>query len=177
MPAYAQAPSAILETVFARIGRERFAGVPLLNPALHVEAIGFARTEAGWTGIMLTPWFMNLMILPASGTAWQPLGLGCRRRIELPAGTFEVLGGDEAEIGPYLYCPMFSTMSVFADQATARATAEELRRHLFSAATAPLIRRRNPTGLQWHAEPTVEDEPDGAPSQASRRRFLGGGAP
>ena len=58
-----------LVTRFEEIARTRMAGVPVANPALRVEAIGFSlQAEADGTkvaaGILLTPWFMSLVRLP-----------------------------------------------------------------------------------------------------------------
>ena len=61
-----------LEAVFRRIATTRMRGVPVLNPALSVQAIGFGpdplRTapDAAPTmlGVLVTPWFMNLLRLP-----------------------------------------------------------------------------------------------------------------
>ena len=40
------------------------AGSSFVNPAVEVEAVGFAPWDAHWLGVMVTPWFMNLMLLP-----------------------------------------------------------------------------------------------------------------
>ncbi|HEX7155760.1 MAG TPA: [NiFe]-hydrogenase assembly chaperone HybE, partial [Burkholderiaceae bacterium] len=167
-------PSETLERAFDRIRATRFADLPLVNPALRVKAVGFRRCPFGWAGVLLTPWFMNLLIVPARGVAWQPLGVGARRRLILPAGCFEVLGGAEDEVGEYLYCPMFSTMSVFADQEGALMTADELCTMLFSAATAETIRQSNPTGLGWFAPDPVRfgDSEIETSISDSRREFL-----
>ena len=50
-----------------RIQRERMADIPLLNPALEVQAVGFSVWEAYCLGVLITPWFMNLMLLPLAG--------------------------------------------------------------------------------------------------------------
>ena len=76
-----------LVTVFTRIGEERMKDLGLYNPALAVEAVGF-RPWNGWlAGILVTPWFMNFMLLPvdpANGLAGvEP---GSRRRVTLPKG-------------------------------------------------------------------------------------------
>jgi [NiFe] hydrogenase assembly HybE family chaperone len=170
--AYDADPSDHLECVFERIGRERFAGVPLLNPALRVRAIGFEQGRHGWTGVMLTPWLMNLMILPAADVPWQALAVGSRRLLEFPAGRFEMLGGAEDALGPYLYCPMISAMSAFSDQESAEDIARELCARMKDPATAESVRRMNPTGTRWHLQP--EPAPAGAASAGSRRDFLRG---
>jgi len=164
-------PTPRIESVFRRIGRESFADIDLCNRALEVRAVGFAPREHGWSGIVITPWFLNLMLFPST-SAWQHLGVGERRILELPAGSFEVLGGEDGELGEYAYCPMFSTMSLFESQREAVEVAEELIRQLTDPVTADVVRQRNPTGLQWNAPPaesTVEFHP-------ARRDFLRGRA-
>jgi [NiFe] hydrogenase assembly HybE family chaperone len=79
-----------LQQQMRRIARERMRDLPLLNPALQVQAIGWQplrvpanggpeRTQGaadgaaghGWmaVGVLLTPWSMNLVQLPLDGTA------------------------------------------------------------------------------------------------------------
>ena len=53
-----------LESAFERVRRERMIDVPMLNPRLAVQAVGFRDWRGGWLGILITPWFMNLMLLP-----------------------------------------------------------------------------------------------------------------
>jgi len=78
---------------FDDIARTRMVGVPLLNPALQVEAVGFTLQAEGEgelagagvaVGILVTPWFMNLVRLPLrrdSRTApQQPADCSCGRR-------------------------------------------------------------------------------------------------
>ena len=72
-----QARVAQLEQVFANIGATRMHGVPVLNKALRVQALGFEIVDRdggpdGYDGgdaqvllgILITPWFMNLLRLP-----------------------------------------------------------------------------------------------------------------
>src|SRR4051794_8656986 len=60
-----------LATLFSTIAHTRMAGVPVLNASLRVEAIGFERPLTGdvvapvvGVGVLVTPWFMNLVRLP-----------------------------------------------------------------------------------------------------------------
>lgn len=168
---YARDPAAQIEEAFRAILAERVADIPLLNPAIEVEAVGFERTSAGWLGVLVTPWFMNVMLLPAAGDPWRTLAVGEKRRIALPAGVFEFFGGAEERIGEYMYCSMFSPMDRFADHAGARATALELCRMLFDAQTEQRVQRMNPSGLGWFEPPAG---PDRASATAGRRRFLRG---
>ena len=56
-------PSPLLEAAFARIEREQMAGVPILNPALRVQAVDFTRWQGQWLGALVTPWFLNLVLV------------------------------------------------------------------------------------------------------------------
>jgi [NiFe] hydrogenase assembly HybE family chaperone len=112
-----------LETAFRAVEACRMADVPILNRSLRCEAVGMRRWQEDWCCVLVTPWFMNLMLLPSvdGGEAW-PVGQTVRRG--LPAGTFTFIAGEEAGVGSYLACSLFSPMFEFPDQQTAVATAE-----------------------------------------------------
>ena len=114
---------------FAAIERERMADVPILNSAVHVEAVGFCSWQEQALGVLITPWFMNLMLLPLAfdGEEARPLGTsksGDSESVALPCGEVEFLHGYEEGIGAYRMCSLFSPMFDFEDQAAAVATAE-----------------------------------------------------
>lgn len=118
-------PSPLLEATFERIRIERMAGLPMLNPALAVAAIGFERHgEQGqeWRGVLVTPWGINLLLLPATED-WPVPAPHERVFRRYPAGTFAFLGNHEEGLGDYLSCPLIHDMQQFADQQTAVNTA------------------------------------------------------
>jgi [NiFe] hydrogenase assembly HybE family chaperone len=130
--------AAALQAVFQHIAVTRMAGLALCHPALRVEAVGFRRDEAsgGAVGVLVTPWFMNLVWLPPAAPApgavadapcpQPPPGLlpGALRARRIGAQAFDFIGAHEDGIGPYESCSLFSPMFEFADQTAARATAE-----------------------------------------------------
>ncbi|MDX1607508.1 MAG: [NiFe]-hydrogenase assembly chaperone HybE [Candidatus Competibacterales bacterium] len=122
---YHDDPSPLLESVFSRIQRERMQDIPLLNPALRVAAVGFRRWEGRWLGVLLTPWFLNLMLLPADPQRWETLAEGEKRRLPLPSGDYPFSGGHEPAIGPYLFCSLLSPVHALPDQSTALRIAGE----------------------------------------------------
>jgi [NiFe] hydrogenase assembly HybE family chaperone len=113
-----------LESAFTRIQRERMADVPLLNPALRVQAVGFGVREEYCLGVLITPWFMNLMLLPLAGDAWAELPSGTKINQSFPSGTYEFILGEEEGVGRYLMCSLFSPVFEFENQEAAVATAE-----------------------------------------------------
>ena len=116
-------PAARVAAAFERIARERMADVPLCNRALAVESVGFRRWNGLWVGVLVTPWAMNLMLLPAGHAAFAPLAVGQVRAWDLPSGAYEFMGGDAPGVGPFHCCALFSPMNDFATQGEARATA------------------------------------------------------
>jgi len=145
-------PAALIEATFRHIHMERMAGLPLLNPALEVAAIGFARHDDDWRGVLVTPWCIDLLLLPA--VADWPIPKSHERVFRRYAtGSFAFLTNHEEGLGPYLSCALFHDMKPFADQETAALTAQAC---LFALDLPP-------------AQPT-SDAP--APASSSRRKFL-----
>lgn len=127
-----------LQHLFEQIARSRMAGLPILNPALRVEALGFEPLPAEalpadpaaqappqprpeLLGILITPWFMNLLCLPLRpclAPAAEP-----KRTLHLGGQRFEFLPHVEPALGAFWCCSLFSPMNEFAAQAQARETA------------------------------------------------------
>lgn len=128
-----------IEAAFQTIARERMEGVPILNPALDVAAIGTRACQSGWLTILVTPWCMNILLLPSSAepTPWADLGPGETLRQILPGGGFAFILGEEPALGRYLMCSLFSPMLQFADQDAAVATAEAAMAEIMTPPAAP----------------------------------------
>jgi [NiFe] hydrogenase assembly HybE family chaperone len=101
-------PSGILEREFSRIAATSMADMPLNNPALRVEAVGFRIWQGVWVGITITPWAMNLVLLPAGSSHYLALALGQRQNWDFPAGTYTFIGGAIEALGSYQFCSLFS---------------------------------------------------------------------
>ncbi len=110
-----------LERRFGALARTRMQGVPVCNDAIGVAALGFEPLGKDRPGILITPWFMNLVILPGEDEG-RTTGEKCRRA--LPAGEFEFIVTRDEELGPLLMCSLFSPMFEFADQQAALETAQ-----------------------------------------------------
>lgn len=148
-----------LVSVFEAIRSERMEGVPILNPHLTVEAVDFREWRGHWLGVLVTPWFMNLMLLPGRDGAFDHLLEGGAVGYDLPAGTVEFLVGREDQLGIYLSRSLFSPMSDFGDQDTARLAAREAMKGLM---VAPAEKEAEPV------PPSISTQP------MSKRDFLRG---
>ncbi|WP_428605788.1 [NiFe]-hydrogenase assembly chaperone HybE [Sedimenticola sp.] len=127
-----------LEGLYRHIEQTRMDGVPILNPALRVQAVGFQPWNSYQLGVLITPWFMNLVLL-GEGEAD---GLAERRPGEkihhvLPSGVYEFIVAQEPALGlhqgRYQACSLFSPMQSFDSQELAVATAGEIMRGLMLA--------------------------------------------
>jgi len=124
---------------YRRVETERMQGIPILNPALSVEAVGFrvALNEAAVAeGVLITPWFMNLVRLPLSVEGHA--GLVGRKRVHA-FGTerFEFIGAHDPSLGFHESCALFSPMNDFGHQTLARETAQEVMTALTPLDTPP----------------------------------------
>ena len=128
-------PSPRLETAFRAVAAQ-MTGLGFVNPALDVEAVGFAPWNGHWLGVLVTPWFMNLTLAPRDAALWQPLADGAKRSYEFPAGVYEFIGAGDEATGEYQLCSLFSPVGEFADQATATLVARLAREALFEQGNA-----------------------------------------
>jgi [NiFe] hydrogenase assembly HybE family chaperone len=128
-------PSRRLAHAF-RAAATRMEGLPFVNAALAVEPVGFAPWQGHWLGVMLTPWFMNLILAPRDAALWHSLPQGEKRRYRFPAGDYDFIGARDELAGDYQLCSLFSPVLEFEDQPTARMVAQLARDALFDAANA-----------------------------------------
>ncbi|MCU0805122.1 MAG: [NiFe]-hydrogenase assembly chaperone HybE [Burkholderiales bacterium] len=163
-------PTATLEAAYRTIQAERMQGMPMVNPALEVAAVGFADWDGRWLGVMVTPWFMNLMLVPRDPAAWTSLRIGAKRKYALPAGEYEFIGGDDPAIGEYQMCSLFSPMFEFADMETARLTAKLA----LEAVLDPAHAESDPATAPSPAPSPIEEIGRAAESPMSKRDFLRG---
>lgn len=137
-----------LQDLFEHIAATRMAGVALLHDGLQVQALGFqpdqhglpdpakpagnaaASTEpAGAVGILVTPWFMNLVWMPLDPAA-PTVRVGDKRTRVVGNERFDFIGAHEPGFGGYEACSLFSPMFEFVDHGAAVATAFEVLKQL-----------------------------------------------
>lgn len=149
-------PAPRLEAAFTRIWKTRMEGLPFLNAALGVAAVGFRPWQGEWLGALVTPWSVNLVLMPGEG-AWPALPAGGERLVAFPAGNFRFIAGADESLGEYHACSLFSPASQFADHETAVATAEAALVALFDAAHAPGADGYQPSQAERPAQVTKRD--------------------
>lgn len=156
-----------LVAAYQRIAATRMQGIPLLHDVLRVQAVGFeyvAQSEPKDTvsavGILVTPWFMNLVWLPLQSLD-QPRQVGIKMQRHVGSVCFEFIAAHEDAFGSYETCSLFSPVFEFENQTAAVDTAQ-----------AALATLRQPTRAA-HMAPTTPTAPS-APEAPARRAFLFG---
>ena len=146
-------PQHALAATFAGIAATRMAGLPVFNPALAVAVPAMRAWEGEWLGVLVTPWAVNLVLLPGEGGRFQPIEVGGTQIWHFPSGRYAFLGNREAGLGHYQSCSLLSPVFELASQDAAEA---------FACAALDAL-------LRAPAEPAA-----GASQALSRRAFLGG---
>jgi len=133
------------------IYEERMQELPIVNSRLAVEAVGFDQWEDRDLGVLITPWFMNLVLLPKSDELAE-VPQGTQIECRFPSGPCELTVYQDEELGSYLAAVLFRTVADFPDQETAVAIAEEALAQIVTDApekeTEKVSRRGLLTGLR-----------------------------
>jgi len=140
----------------------RMRDLPIFNAALDVEAVGFRAWEGNLCGVMITPWFMSIVLMPANRGAWNDRQPGDKILWRLPSGRYEFIVGGGETAGPYLSCSLFSPMFEFADQEAARTAAGAAVEALFQADDTEGEDRGRDRGVGRRAFLSVVAAPGGA---------------
>lgn len=159
MTADAHATGERLAAIYDDIRRTAMRGVPICNEALGVEAVGFREFDGYVVGVVVTPWFENLVaVAPKAGDATDVLADVSHVRLRFPAGDVDFNVSELMGFGRLASCSLFSPMSDFVDHGAAR-----------DAARAALGALFDP---QLHEEPKENPSPESG--RLDRRALFGG---
>jgi [NiFe] hydrogenase assembly HybE family chaperone len=129
---------------FRFIHKERMQGLPIVHPDLEVEAVGFTPWEEHELGVLIAPWFMNLVLLPCS-TQYDSRSQGEEVEFRFPSGPCDFAVNKDEIVGTYLSAVLFRTVINFPSQSFARDVACEALKSLLALppVDAPKISRRD----------------------------------
>jgi len=176
----ASSPQALrsrVESAWTRVRVERMSGLPILNPVIGIEAVGAREWRDDWLTVLVTPWSINVLLLPGAHSDWSSLKPGASIRHVLPAGAFSFIVGDEPGFGRYQMCSLFSPVLEFDSHQAAVVAAGAALDALFAAddsdaASDESFMHGLATGRRGAATAAREDE---AEPVRSRRDFLAPG--
>ncbi|MEO0411338.1 MAG: [NiFe]-hydrogenase assembly chaperone HybE [Pseudomonadota bacterium] len=117
-------------------------GLPIHNGALDIQAVGFREHGDNGIGVIVTPWCMNLVLLPSAERQSKPGALGSKTSYAFPFGTFSFVLGQMQGVGLIETCSLFSPMEDFPDHQSAVTVAKEAIDGLFEVDQEELEKRR-----------------------------------
>jgi [NiFe] hydrogenase assembly HybE family chaperone len=167
-----------LEAHFREAHRRAMQDAPICNPALEVACVGFRAWGDRILGVLVTPWFMNLVLTPAGSRETES--------VAFPSGAISFRRSDLQGLEPLMMCSLFSPMQDFADQEAALATARAALEGVFDAGlldavparevfpALPVARRESPAERAEHfrLREEVQDAACETPVSLDRRAFL-----
>ena len=158
-----------LTAEFREIYNAKMRDVPFCNKALHVQPVGFRAWEGRFLGVLVTPWFMNLTMLPGPGDDWSGLVTGDTEIIDFPSGPYEFIHTCRNQVGGYKSCSLFSPMGDFTSQLQATDVAAAVMHALFDAGNREESSQAgSPADAALDPDPMVDHSP-------SRRALIGAG--
>lgn len=145
---------------FSVIDKERMQGLPFYNSQLSVEAVDFQEIEQGLIGALITPWFINIILLYKKPPE-QSIPLGNKIKHSFPSGEHDFMVGEDELLGRYDFISLASPTSKYKSQQLACDFARKKLQGIMSS-NDNLIEEKP---VQFM---TVEDD------KLSRREFLRG---
>lgn len=114
-----------VEQAFTRIQHESMQGIPILNPGINVQTLGFQRFEGRVIGVVITPWLMTVILFPAEDEDWSKLALGRKIPHAFPAKKIKFMVNEFDGIGACQTHSLHSPMNAFSSQQQALTAAQD----------------------------------------------------
>jgi [NiFe] hydrogenase assembly HybE family chaperone len=130
-----------LEDEMRRKALDGMAALPISNPRLRVEAVGFLAWRGITLGVLVTPWSMLLVAVPPQVPegGWPD---GAVVELELPSGRYDLMPARFERTGAALLLSLFSPMDTFDSPESARAAAKGALLELMTPPPAQTLDRR-----------------------------------
>jgi len=109
-----------IEICFNKIQRENMEGILLLNKDLEVEAVEFQIWDDHIVGMVVTPWFLNLVMLPNENDNWETQKLGEKEKHIFPSQDLIMMFNEIEGFGRCKTFSLCSPMNDFHNQEGAR---------------------------------------------------------
>jgi len=167
---FSTSPAPKLEALYQKVYQDEMQGLPICNEKIKVEAVDFQLYQDQWIGVLVTPWFTNLLILRQQGQDWPEFKLakGNEQLFSFPAGEIKFTPRFEPELGSYLCCSLVSPMAEVASHKQAIIDAKHAMRQLTQIPIDIKIIDINENDAGANTDETLNKE------QQSRRSFFRG---
>ncbi|WP_437890563.1 hydrogenase-2 assembly chaperone [Phytobacter sp. V91] len=140
---FAASPQPLVQAAFAKIAQERMQDLPFLHPLMPVFVPPFTLFEGQWTGCVLTPWMLSLVIFPGPRQNWPLRKVGEKIGLTLPYGEMVFTLGELTGISQYCACSLMSPLAPELTAEEGKALAQDcLRMALSLPVVDPGVSRR-----------------------------------
>ncbi len=116
-----------------REAEPRMRDLPFYNDSLSIEPVGFREWEGHRLGILITPWFINLILLPGERDDWSAVEQGDQSDWHLPSETVRFTANrseDDEEV--FLAAPVFTNVIGVPDHEAAKNIAAQVLQSLLA---------------------------------------------
>jgi [NiFe] hydrogenase assembly HybE family chaperone len=120
-----QAIAKQLEQTFEKIHLENMQGIPILNPNIRVEAVGFREIDGRVLGIIICPWLMNVVLLPREDEDWSGKELGHKQPHEFSSRIYKFMINEYEGVGTCQTHSLHSPMRQFSNHEQALKAAQD----------------------------------------------------
>lgn len=121
-------PADLLEAHFTALNIAEMQNLPLANPKMSVSAVNFEKWDGHWLGVIVTPWMLNLMLMPGAGQPWPELKeqKGNELALDFPCGPLNFSPRVDPALGSYLCLSLLSPVNQFRSQQEAVEVARQI---------------------------------------------------
>ncbi|MDO6460937.1 [NiFe]-hydrogenase assembly chaperone HybE [Granulosicoccaceae sp. 1_MG-2023] len=147
---------------FSDIYARHMQDMPVVNKAIEVESRAWREHDGNTLCVMITPWFMSLMLFPPEeerfSAGWKT---GDIHRRAFPSGVYEFTAAWDEELGFYQSCSLFSPMFEFDSHALAAEVADHAMDALFDVGEPDEDQQRaREIPTLWGADSADDAAPD-----------------
>jgi [NiFe] hydrogenase assembly HybE family chaperone len=135
---FADDPTQAIEEAFHKIEQGPMQRLPICHAGLTSEWVGGRRWGEYWLGCLITPWTLQLLLLPATEAA-EALREGDVRVREFPQGPLTFRTIESPDLGAYQSCGLCSPVTVYPSQEAIRQVSVEVMQLLFQPASGPVV--------------------------------------
>ncbi len=116
-----------------REAEPRMRDLPFYNDSLSIEPVGFREWEGHRLGILITPWFINLILLPGERDDWSAVEQGDQSDWHLPSETVRFTANrSEDDEDVFLAAPVFTNVIGVPDHEAAKNIAAQVLQSLLA---------------------------------------------
>lgn len=162
-------PKALL-THYQWVYETSMKALPMSNHRLSVDLFGWQdRGEVGHLGVLITPWFISLLVQPQAGLLGDSAKVGQVVTLTFPSGQYEFLINHQPSLGYYLTCALVSETRPIESQEVALLLAQQMLAYLFE----PMQAVKPKPAARSNLEQKIQQAEDQLDKPVSRRALFG----